>query len=375
MAFQIKDFASITAGMLNWMRSATSKVTDYNQGSVVRTMLEAPAAELEELYLQYFIGLKEAIPTSVFNTFGFAALEANSASGLARFSAPAPVGADVVIPAGTLVSAANGTKTYATQAVAVLASGDAVVDVLVAAVRPGASGNITAASIDALVSSVPGVSEVTNLAPFINGRDAETDDDRKTRFQAYIASLARGTVTAVIYGAKTARLVDGSGVITEFVASAGLVEPWLTNTAYPVGLVNVYIHNGSGGTTAELVAEAQRVVDGYNDTDGTSVPGWKAAGVHVVVAAATDTAVAVTGTVAVLPGFLAADVIDAAGDAIRSYLSALTIGDDVQRAELIAIVKRDVPGVFNVALSVPATDVAIAVSAKAVPGTITLTAP
>ena len=50
--FQIKDFASITASMINWLRANTTKVTDFNVGSVVRTMAEASAAEMEELYLQ-----------------------------------------------------------------------------------------------------------------------------------------------------------------------------------------------------------------------------------------------------------------------------------------------------------------------------------
>ncbi len=374
MAFQIKDFTSVSAGMLNWMRSVTRKVTDFNPGSVVRTMLEASAAEVEELYLQYFIGLKEAIPTSVYNTFGFPPLAANSASGLARFSAAAPAPAAVPIPAGTLVSAGNGTKLYATQALATLAMGATTIDVLVAAVLPGSAGNITAASINLLASPLPGIVAVTNQAPFINGRDAEVDDDRKTRFQSYIASLARGTITAVIFGAKTSRLVDVNGVTTEFVAYAGLVEPWLTSNAQPVGLVNVFIHNGSGGTTAGLVAEAQRVIDGYNDSTGMPVPGWKAAGVRVVVAAATDQAVAVTGVLTVLPGFASAGVIAAAGTAVRAYISGRTIGESVLRSELIAIIQRDVPGVFNVTLTVPAADVTIAVSAKAVPGVVTLTA-
>lgn len=374
MAFQIKDFTSVVAGMLNWMRSSTRKVTDFNQGSVVRTMLEASAAEVEEAYLQMFIGLKEAIPVSTYNTFGFAALEASAASGLVRFSAGAPAAADVLIPAGTQVMDSTGTKLYATQDAAVLPLGQTTIDVLVAAATPGVGGNVPAAAITLLAAPLPGIVSVTNLAPFVNGRDAESADDRKTRFQSYIASLARGTKTAVLYGARTAQLVDASGVITEYVAYAGLDEPWLTNAAQPVGLVNVYIHNGSGGTTADLVAEAQRVIDGYNDSSGKPVPGWKAAGVKIVVSAAVDQAVAVTGTVTVLPGFAEADVLTAAADRVRLYVSTRTIGEKVLLSELIAIVMRDVPGVFNVTLTLPAADVAIAANAKAVPGAVTLTA-
>ena len=46
--FQIKDFTSIAAGLINVVRATTNKVTDFNRGSVIRTMLEATAAEIED---------------------------------------------------------------------------------------------------------------------------------------------------------------------------------------------------------------------------------------------------------------------------------------------------------------------------------------
>jgi hypothetical protein len=49
-------------------------------------MIEAPAAEIDELYQQMFNGLQEAIPVSVFNSFNFPALAAQNASGLAQLS-------------------------------------------------------------------------------------------------------------------------------------------------------------------------------------------------------------------------------------------------------------------------------------------------
>src|SRR3546814_7934576 len=86
MAFQTKDFVSIVASMINWMRSTQSKITDFNIGSVARTMVEAPAAEIDELYQQFFFGLKEAIPVSVYQSFDFEPIEAVPAAGLVRIS-------------------------------------------------------------------------------------------------------------------------------------------------------------------------------------------------------------------------------------------------------------------------------------------------
>ncbi len=376
MSFQLKDFASIVAAQINWMRANTTRVTDYNVGSVVRTMLEASAAEIEELYLQYFIGLQEAIPVSVFNTFGFPALPAAAASGVVRFSTSAPATSTITIPAGSVVRIPTTQVSYATQVDAFILSGQTYVDVLVACQQVGTVGNTDAATIIELVTAVSGVATASNPQPLVNGRDVETDDERKTRFQGYISTLARGTKAAVEYGAKTAKLTDSLGTVTEYVAHAGVVEPWVDDNTQPISLVRVYVHNGASATSSPLVAKAQQVIDGAYESDGvTPVPGtgWKAAGVQCIVEAAADLPVDVTGTIVIDSGYDSAAVQSACETAVRSYIQGLDVGADVLLSELIAIVKRDVQGVFNVVLSDPSADVAVAANTKAISGTITLT--
>lgn len=374
MAFQIKDFRSIAASMVNYCRSVTTKVTDFNVGSVVRTMLEAAAAEIEELYLQIFVGLKEAIPVATYNTFGFDLLPAATASGLVRFSSASPATAAIAIPLGTLVQVPGRSITYATIADASIAVGQSYVDVLCAASEPGSAGNVGAGSITRLVGSLSGISSVNNQAPFVNGRDIETESDRLARFRDYIRTLARATIGAVIFGAKTAARYDSNNRVIEYVAGAALDEPWLTDTSKPVGLVNVYVHNGASATSAALVARAQQIINGYYDNQGLPVAGYKAAGIMVVVYAAADQSVNVTGTITVSDGYQSAGVIAAATAALQAYIQGLPVGGDVLKSELVAIVKRDVPGVANVTLTLPAADVVVPSNAKAVSGIITLTA-
>ncbi|MEY8688427.1 MAG: baseplate J/gp47 family protein [Leptothrix sp. (in: b-proteobacteria)] len=359
---------------MNLVRATTNKITDFNRGSVVRTMLEATAAELEELYLQMYVGIKEAIPVSVFRTFGFEALAAESSSGTVRFGTGGALAtAPIIIPPGTVVRVPGTSQTYVTGSnAAVLAIGNSYVDLLVTAQVPGIVGNTGAGTITELVTSVSGISSVTNPAPFVNGRDPETDDARKTRFQGYIASLARGTKAAVEYGAKTATVVDAQGTIVEYVAHAGVVEPWLTDTTQPISLVRVYVHNGASATSPALVARTQSVIDGYYEGD-VAVPGWKAAGVQCIVQAAADQPVNVTGVLTLAVGFESQSVIDECTNAIKSHIQLLGVGASVRLSELVAIIRRDVTGVFNVALSVPTTDVAVPGNTKAIPGTITLT--
>lgn len=372
--FQIKDFSSIAAGLINVVRATSNKVTDFNRGSVIRTMLEATAAELEELYLQMYLGIKEAIPVSVFTTFGFGRQAAESASGTVRFSTGGSLASSVIpIPLGTVVRVPGTSLTYATTAASSIAIGNSYVDVLVAAQASGLAGNVGADLITELVTPVAGIASVTNPSPFVNGRDVETDDERRVRFQGYISSLARGTKAAITYGAKTVTLTDGFGTITEYVAHANVVEPWVTDSAQPISLVRVYIHNGSSATSGTLVTRCQQVIDGYYD-GGTAVPGWKAAGVQCIVSAASDQAVNVTGTVTIAGGYSSVDVLAACTNAVKDYLQGMAVGEDVRLSELVAIIRRDVEGAFNVTLSAPTADVAVADNAKAISGTVTLSA-
>src|SRR5437763_12508130 len=140
--FQIKDFVSVTASMTNWMKATTQKVTDYSVGSVVRTMLEAIAAEIEQLYLQMFVGLKEAISVAVYNTFSFAANGAVPATGTIRItitSATTPT----LIPSGTAFALNTGAR-YVSATDATIAAGNTYADVPVAAAVPGSGGNLAA---------------------------------------------------------------------------------------------------------------------------------------------------------------------------------------------------------------------------------------
>lgn len=372
--FQIKDFASITASCINWCKAVTSKITDFSVGSVARTMLEAPAIEIDEAYQKFFIGIKEAIPVSVFTTFGFEKIAAESASGVVRFSTGGALATTpIVVPAGSVVRVPGSSKNYATQAPGAILVGQSYVDLLVSAQLAGTAGNTGSDTITEIGTNVAGINTVTNPAPFINGRDEETEDERKSRFQDYISTLAKGTKAAVEYGARQAKLTDSNGLITEYVAHAVVIEPWLDDPAEPISLIRVYIHNGASATSASLVTEAQKVIDGYHDATGTAVSGWKAAGVQVVVWAASDKSVNVTGNLTAMPGYVEADLISAATDAVKAYIQGLNVGASVILSELIAIIKRDVEGVYNITLSAPMSDVTCAISEKATPGTVSIT--
>lgn len=372
MAFQLKDFVSIAASIINHAKATQNTLTDFNVGSVARTMLEAPAVEIEELYQQMWNGLQESIPVSVFNSFDFTAIDARSATGLIRLSATSSA-SNVVIPGGTVFTSKDSQKLrFASVLDTTLAAGSTYVDVKVVAAVPGLSGNVDIGTNFDVSPNVAGFVSAESVNGFIDGMDAETILERKARFVEYVSTLARGTAAALRYGAKTAKIYDASGFVIEEVKGSAVIEPWLTDNTQTPGLVYLYIYNGSDGASGTLLGQVSKVIDGYYDTSGNPVAGWKAAGVKVVVAAATLVSVAVTGVITVESGYSAATVKEAVSDAIAAYIAGLEIGADVIQSEIVAL-GMGVEGVTNFRVTVPSSDTVIAINAKAVVGTFTLT--
>jgi uncharacterized phage protein gp47/JayE len=368
--FQIKDFISITASAINWMRASTNRITDYNVGSVARTLIEAPAAEIDELYQQMFIGIKEAIPVSTYDTFGFDSLPEFSSGGLVRVQlTPGTAG---LIGAGTTFSGVGLATTYSSLSDVVIGAGTSYVDVTVAADTAGTIGNIPKNQEFSLTPSPSNFVSASNLTAFSSGVDEETPDERKLRFAAYINSIARSTPAAIRYGLTTAYITDAAGNIIEHVASSAVIEPYLEDVNQPIALVNCYVHNGTGSTSGALVAQAQKVIDGYYDVNGDPIPGYKAAGVPTTVYAATELVTNITGVITVLAGYDKPTLILDAKSTINTYLLGLGIGADVIRAEIIHQVKS-LDGVYDFTLSVPASNVAAANSQKIMPGTLNIT--
>lgn len=338
MAFQLKDFTSIVASMINWMRSTQNKVTDFNEGAVARTLVEAPAAEIEELYRRMFDGLKEAIPVATFNSFNFNALSAQTTSGLVRVVISSQV-SDTLIQAGTTFTFQNGPVTYASSADVTIPAGDTFADVLVSASQPGTIGNVPANTQFTPSPTPNGFVSASNLASWIDGTDNETEDQRKLRFAAYIQTLTRATVAAIEFGLGTVNITDSQGNEIERVVSAQVVEPYETDNTQPVGLIQCYIHNGVGNTSAALVAQAVKVLYGFVDTTGNKVPGWKAAGTHVDVFAATEIPLNLTGTVTAVAGFDQPTLATSATQTAIAYITGLGVGQEFEVSEVIKQVK------------------------------------
>ena len=61
----------------------------------------------------------------------------------------------------------------------------------------GSAGNVLSGTVTTIASSIPGIDQVLNANAFTDGTNSESDQAFRARFQSYLASRARATLTAV----------------------------------------------------------------------------------------------------------------------------------------------------------------------------------
>lgn len=360
MAFQTRDFISILAGEINRIRATQSQITDFNIGGVARALLEAPAIELEALYIQFVNGLLDAIPAAIYTGFDFDRLPAAYAGGEVLFVGTEGRVNPISIPAGTVVRVPGATRSYATIQDAILAAGSPSVLVSVRAQAAGADHNALPLTLTELVASINGIASVYNPAAITSGRDEETDGERRARFLLYIESLARATPAALRHAVLSTYLTDDIGAITEYVTRCGIEEDL-------PGRVRVWLYGSLGALSNALLSAVQARIDGQEGT-----PGYRAAGIQVTAGRMSTMAVTVTVTVHTVQGrTLDATMESELAGAIGDYLSSVEPGTAVSVSLLIAQMLR-VAGVASVDLYAPTSNLAVPLWAMPVPGTITI---
>jgi uncharacterized phage protein gp47/JayE len=196
--------------------------------------------------------------------FSFPRLPAIKASGDVKFSVRTVLPSNVQIPPGTRVQTSDGKIQYvvigdpnkpawsAALNAYILTAGALSLDATVQAVSAGSASNVQIAALSQMVSSISGISFVTNTASIQNGADPEEDQPYRDRFKLFINAVNKRT-TPVGYlsaalntpGVKAAALVENQD------ATTGLFRK-----AY--GLV--IIDDGSGDPTPELIAAVQQAV-------------------------------------------------------------------------------------------------------------------
>src|SRR5579864_8259084 len=107
--FRMKSFGQVVASLVNWFASAQDEVTDLNVGSVARTLLEAPASEIAEVYFRIFKSIDEAQAEAIYRSFGFDRKPASFSAGTVLWQRTSLPTSTISISAGVQAAVpANG---------------------------------------------------------------------------------------------------------------------------------------------------------------------------------------------------------------------------------------------------------------------------
>jgi uncharacterized phage protein gp47/JayE len=148
--------------------------------------------------------------------FNFPREGAQYASGQVTLAVPLPVVTQLVIPIGTIIQTTGSTVQYqlvadtgqaaynvGLQAYVLASGGPTSITASVQALVPGSASNVQIGQLVNYGTSSYGFTSVTNLAPIINGADAEADAAYKARFEEYIQSLSKATYLAILVTCQT----------------------------------------------------------------------------------------------------------------------------------------------------------------------------
>jgi uncharacterized phage protein gp47/JayE len=284
MAFDKPGFRDLYAALETDLRRRAPALTDWEEGSVVRSLFESFAYEMALLYEQmqsvYDAGYVDTATgpnlDRVVAVLGITRNEPDFATGVVTFERDPGATAAVTIPAGTLVTTAEqdaARKAYQTIEDAVLAPGQTAASAKVQAGERGAAMTADSGTVTVMPRPVPGVKTVRNARPIrFLGRERETDDELRVRAKNALLASGRASATSIenallglpgVRGVRvvekfpTVRVQDAAGEPLSGEPLSG--EPAAANGADTLdrGVVKVFVD----GLTADNAPRLQERVD------------------------------------------------------------------------------------------------------------------
>lgn len=243
-----KSISDILGGLIDYTSTHTSEITDFTPGSIVRSIYEAEAMELEQLYTLSIENILWGIRHSVLDAFGFTPKDATAAFGYVTVTLSTPLAAPLVLAKGTSFYSSKDTAEsimFVTQDSYFIDTGTSSFQVVVYCTQLGTIGNIDSNYIDTMSSTQITSKTATNEEPFATGTDTESTDSVLQRFRQFVATRGRATANAVDYAARSVPGVTGvyvSETTGEFIVYAhdanGDLNPYMMNQV--TNAVNLY---------------------------------------------------------------------------------------------------------------------------------------
>ena len=316
------------------MIARQDKITDFNEGSIIHTILDTFCRIVERIYIAIRSGFNQGLIMLIYSVFKFEKKSGTFASGKVTFSRSSALDTRTVIPSGVKVSG-NGFNFVTTEAGAIAAGELESEQITIKATEAGSDYNLDAGIITSIDSSVPSdIASVTNKAAITGGSEEETDAEVEDRFTKMLAGLS-GTN---LYG------IENAALSVDSVRSVSIKnhKPPLKNVYH----VSVYVDDGSGTANDELLQAVRKAVEGTETQNGHLAPGVNARYLA-------PTAIPVDFELEVSTGDVdTAEIQTEIKKIIQAYVNSLRIGETVILSTIIAKI-RALSYVSDVAIKSP----------------------
>jgi len=303
-----KSISDILGGLIDYTSTRTSEITDFTPGSIIRSIYEAEAMELEQLYTLSIENILWGIRHSVLDAFGFTPKDATAAFGYVTVTLSTPLASPLVLAKGTSFYSSKDTESimFVTQDSYFLDTGTSSFQVVVYCTQLGTIGNIDSNYIDTMSSTQITSKTATNEEPFATGTDEESTDSVLKRFRQFVATRGRATVNAVDYAARSVPGVTGVYVYED------------------TGEFTVYAHDANGDLNPYMLNQVTNAVNLYRPV---GIP-WSVSPVIKLVKG-------ITFEIAVTDSTLVDDSFQTGlAEYVKKYLQSFTAGQDLVQNEL-----------------------------------------
>jgi uncharacterized phage protein gp47/JayE len=326
---EIKTYDRIYTAMRNYIAAHQDRLTDFNDGSVLASQIEATARELAALYIRTRVGFSSYLRDLPYSVFGFTQKAGLKASVKITFSRARPYSNDTPIPVGTIVAA--GALRFLTTEPGTVGAGETDSNEITAgAEEAGEKYNIAVGAVKTIVSTLSAdIVSVNNAGAATGGTDTEDWSAYISRFADYILGLSRTNG----YGFQSALTA------TDIVRSLSIVEHFPAHDG--IWNMTVCIEDGSGGMTWEAITKVKAIIDG----DGTdSNGGYRAPGINIRYLSpekvSVDVVLRVIAEQEAIKDIDDATVVSEVQEAVKSFINAMPIGKDFVISDLIVVLKR-----------------------------------
>jgi uncharacterized phage protein gp47/JayE len=263
----------------------------------------------------------ENLDRYAYDRYQLARKGAAAALGTARFSRTTSTLGAGNVPIGTVLRTLTGIE-YVTTTTAVF--GASQVDGATAFIRASQAGKAQQVGANQVrqVANAQALFDptiqVTNDAGTAGGEDAEDDEDFRGRIRDFWLTARRGVLSAIEFGAKT---VPG-------VVSAQAIES-LTGGGQPARVVNLYIADSSGVSSAALAAQVQSALNDF-----------RAGGIAVLISSSLPQLVQVQLRLQFVGGTDTVALSENVRAAVVEFVNSLPVNGTLYVAQLYSVLQR-----------------------------------